>query len=174
MKLLIVIDVQNDFLDLNVLGTPEAQAIIPKVKRTILAARRQGYEVIYTRDTHQEDYLKTFEGKHLPVKHCIRNTEGWKIVKDIDIPEAIHIDKYDFGVNDWVRELKPVAPFWEIEEIMVCGLVSDICLITNCLNLRTRFPNIPIYVLEECCAGTTPEKHAAAMEVMKSCQIEVI
>lgn len=174
MKLLIVIDVQNDFVT-GSLGTPEAQAIIPKVKRTILAARRQGYEVVYTRDTHYNDYLNTFEGKHLPIPHCIKDTEGWEIVKDIDIPEAIHINKSGFGIVDFWFELDDAGIKWkEIEEITICGLVSDICVITNALALRTDFRNIPIYVIEDCCAGTTPEKHQAAMEVMKSCQIEVI
>ena len=174
MKLLIVIDVQNDFVT-GSLSTPEAQAIIPKVKRTILAARRQGYEVIYTRDTHYNDYLNTFEGKHLPILHCIKDTEGWEVVKDIDIPEAIHINKTTFGVADFWFELDDAGVKWkEIEEITICGLVSDICLITNCLILRTDFPEVPIYVLKDCCAGTTPEKHEMAMKILESNLIEII
>lgn len=173
MKLFIVIDVQNDFVT-GSLGTSEAKLIIPNVKKAILNARRKGYEIIYTRDTHDDDYLETFEGKKLPIEHCIYCTEGWEIVRDIDIPESLHINKYSFGVCDWMKQLKSIVHYFDIEEIMICGLVSDICVITNALNLRTTFPDTPISVIKDCCAGTTPEAHEAAMKIMESCQIDII
>lgn len=174
MKLFIVIDVQNDFVT-GSLGTPEAKAIIPKIKKAITEARKQGYEIIYTRDTHFRNYLDTFEGKKLPIEHCILGTYGWKVVKDIDIPEVVHIDKYGFGVADFGIELYfHGIRCTDIEEIKICGLVSDICVISNALILRSCFIDTPIYVIKDCCAGTTPEAHHAAMKVMESCQIDII
>lgn len=164
MKLLIVIDMQNDFVT-GCLGTPEARAIVPKVKKKI---EEWDGELLFTRDTHNEDYLNTPEGKKLPIPHCIENTDGWKIVDGLEQPNCRYIDKNTFGWRYW-RELCN-----QFEEIHIVGLVSNICVVTNALILKTIYPFAEIIVDASCCAGTTPQAHRAAMEVMKSCQITVI
>lgn len=164
MKLLIVIDMQNDFVT-GCLGTPEARAIVPKVKKKI---EEWDGELLFTRDTHNEDYLNTPEGKKLPIPHCIENTDGWKIVDGLEQPNCRYIDKNTFGWRHW-RELCN-----QFEEIHIVGLVSNICVVTNTLILKTIYPFAEIIVDASCCAGTTPQAHRAAMEVMKSCQITVI
>lgn len=175
VKTLIVIDMQKDFID-GSLGTPEAVRIVPNVKAKIAAYRANGDEVIFTRDTHGPDYMESSEGKHLPVIHCVRGTEGWEIPSELDIPECEHIDKPSFGWTKWDtvcengREV-PRKPFTEIEMIGVC---TDICVVSNALILKALCPEAPVTVDAACCAGVTPEKHRAALEVMKSCQIEVI
>lgn len=164
MKLLIVIDMQNDFVT-GCLGTPEARAIVPKVKKKI---EEWDGELLFTRDTHNEDYLNTPEGKKLPIPHCIENTDGWKIVDGLEQPNCRYIDKNTFGWRRW-REFCN-----QFEEIHIVGLVSNICVVTNALILKTIYPFAEIIVDASCCAGTTPQAHRAAMEVMKSCQITVI
>lgn len=164
---LIVIDMQNDFID-GSLGSSEAKAIIPNVKKKIEDYRKAGKEIIFTRDTHKENYLDTYEGKHLPVEHCIEYTNGWEISSDIGFnpDEDAQINKGTFGWTDW-SDL-------ELNSVEICGLDSDVCVISNALIIRAQFPKIDITVDASCCAGVTPEKHKAALEVMKSCQIEVI
>ena len=164
MKLLIVIDMQNDFVT-GCLGTPEARAIVPKVKKKI---EEWDGGLIFTRDTHNDDYLNTPEGKKLPIPHCIENTDGWKIVDGLEQPNCRYIDKNTFGWNHWRM------PGNHLEEIHIVGLVSNICVVTNALILKTIYPFAEIIVDASCCAGTTPQAHRAAMEVMKSCQITVI
>jgi nicotinamidase-related amidase len=166
MKTLIVIDMQNDFIS-GSLGTKEAQAIVPNVKKKIEEYKARGDEIIFTRDTHQSDYLETNEGKHLPIKHCINGTYGWIIADEVNYPEYKHVNKRTFGYTFWNYEE-------EFEEIELVGLCSDICVISNALILKAQFPKINITVDASCCAGTTPKKHKAALEVMKSCQINVI
>ena len=173
MKLLIVIDMQNDFVT-GCLGTPEARAIVPKVKKKIEEWQKncwQGnYEnmLIFTRDTHGDDYLSTPEGKKLPIPHCIERTEGWQIVDGLEQPNCSYINKQTFGWN----HLETFGN--QFEEINICGVCSDICVVTNALILKTMYPETEIIVDASCCAGTTPQTHRAAMEVMKSCQITVI
>lgn len=164
MKLLIVIDMQNDFVT-GCLGTPEARAIVPKVKKKI---EEWDGELLFTRDTHNEDYLNTPEGKKLPIPHCIENTDGWKIVDGLEQPNCSYINKDTFGWNHWRMHGN------HLEEIHICGVCSDICVVTNALILKTMYPDTEIIVDASCCAGTTPQAHRAAMEVMKSCQITVI
>lgn len=165
---LIVIDMQNDFID-GSLGTPEAQAIVPKVKEKIKKYKKAGKDIIFTKDTHFENYLDTFEGKNLPVEHCIKGTEGWKINKELNTKVYANvIHKKTFGYLDWNVHIN------NYESIEIVGLCTDICVISNALILRAWFPNSTITVDASCCAGVTPEKHKAALEVMKSCQIEVI
>ena len=167
-KTLIVIDFQNDFVN-GVLGTPEAQAIIPEVKEKVAEYLRHGNEVIFTRDTHYENYMDTLEGKKLPVSHCVFGTDGWRLVDGLEgIEECCYYNKETFGFKAW--------PFLtgEPELIEIIGVCTDICVITNALLLKTVFPELPIVVDASCCAGTTPEKHKAALEVMKSCQITVV
>jgi nicotinamidase-related amidase len=175
MKLLMVIDVQHDFVD-GALGSPEAQAIIPNVKAKVEEYFSYSDPIIYTRDTHQTNYLSTAEGKALPVPHCIYGTEGWEIMKEVYVPTYSYIvDKPTFGYLELVESIKRVERnrYDDIEEIELVGLCTDICVISNALILKAAFPNIPISVDSSCCAGVTPEKHAAALEVMKSCQINV-
>lgn len=164
-KTLIVIDMQNDFID-GALGTKEAQAIISNVNKKIEEYKSRGDEIIFTRDTHPVTYLDTNEGKHLPVPHCILGTNGWHIADEIEVPTANIIDKPTFGYMGW-------GEYW-FEEIEIIGLCTDICVVSNALILKATFPESDITVDASCCAGVTPEKHAAALEVMKSCQINVI
>lgn len=176
MKILIIIDMQNDFIRL-ALGTKEAEAIIPYVVKRIKEAN--GKLIITTKDTHGKDYLNTLEGKMLPIEHCLINTEGWEIDDEIikaikenkDIEGYIDLYKETFGSLKWNEIL---GAYDDIEEIEICGLCTDICVISNALILRAMFPNTKIIVHENCCAGVTIEKHNAAIEVMKSCQIEVV
>ena len=169
MKTLIVIDMQNDFVT-GVLGSKEAVAVLPNVKKKIDAYIAAGDEVIFTRDTHEENYLETNEGRHLPVPHCRRGTDGWQVVKEIDCPDCEHIDKPTFGYTRWAEQFKDSSS----SKIEIIGVCTDICVISNALMLKAFFPEIEITVDASCCAGVTPDKHRSAMEVMKSCQIEVI
>ena len=165
MKTLIVIDMQNDFVT-GSLGTKEAQAIVPNVKRKIQGYVDRGDQIIFTRDTHDTDYLEIQEGKMLPVEHCIYGTEGWEIVEGLEVPGCKYIDKETFGWNNWND--------YDYEEIELIGVCSDICVISNALILKAQFPETKITVDASCCAGVTPELHEAALKVMRSCQINVI
>ncbi len=165
--ILIVIDMQNDFIS-GSLGTPEAVAIVPAVKEKIEQYRKSGRKIYFTRDTHTEDYLKTFEGRHLPVEHCIKGTWGWQIAEELETEDAIVVNKPTFGYEDW----KDTLP--DFESVEVCGLCTDICVISNVLILRAAYPEKEIIVDASCCAGVTPAKHEAALEVMRSCQVTVI
>ena len=150
-KVLVVIDMQNDFID-GALGTAEAVGIVDKVVKKI---RNYPADCIYaTRDTHGEDYLETWEGRYLPVKHCIKGTMGWEIRKE-------------------VAQTMPQALGEEIE-IELVGLCTDICVVTNALLLKTKLPETKIKVDAACCAGVTPESHEAALLTMKMCQVEVV
>lgn len=170
MKILCVIDMQNDFID-GALGTKEAQAIVEKVKEKITAFKNDGQMVIFTRDTHHENYMETQEGKHLPVPHCIEGTKGWEISSALPSDGCKIIDKPTFGS----RELADyIASTNEVEEIQLVGLCTDICVISNALLLKATMPEIKISVDSSCCAGVTPESHANALNAMKMCQIEIL
>ena len=172
-KVLIVIDMQNDFV-YGPLGTPEAQAIVPNVMEKIADYKSNNWPILYTRDTHYEDYLDTQEGKKLPVPHCIRDTEGWQIIPEINPYENCFIlDKNTFGKYNWELETWLDCKY-ERYDIEIIGVCSDICVVSNALILKATFPENEITVDASCCAGSTPEKHKAALEVMKSCQINVI
>jgi nicotinamidase-related amidase len=175
MKTLIVIDVQNDFFT-GALGSKEAVNILPNIKKKIEAYIDAGDEVIFTRDTHGEAYLDTNEGKHLPIPHCIKGTDGWQIVKEIDRPECEHIDKFTFGYPDWDISASDDGSFSDrnFSEIEIIGVCTDICVISNALILKALFPEIDITVDASCCAGVTPETHKAALTAMKSCQINIV
>ncbi len=173
-KYLIVVDMQNDFID-GSLGTKEAQAIVPNAVKKI---REFDGEVITTLDTHFEDYLETQEGKHLPVKHCIVYTDGWQINEEID--EALKerdamlaVQKNTFG-SIKLPELISKDANGEPFEIELIGLCTDIWVVSNALILKARFPEVPISVDSSCCAGVTPELHEAALATMRSCQINII
>lgn len=164
-KTLIVVDMQNDFID-GALGTKEAQAIVPNVKKKIEEYKARGDEIIFTRDTHPSNYLETNEGKHLPVEHCIRTTQGWEIADGLVVDGSNIIDKPTFGYTHWADE--------DFESIEIVGLCTDICVVSNALILKAMFPEINITVDAGCCAGVTPESHRAALTTMKMCQISVI
>lgn len=182
MKTLIVVDMQNDFID-GALGTLEAQAIVSKVREKIVEYYEKGYNVIFTQDTHYDNcpevqdyynYLETQEGKHLPVKHCLYGTHGWEITKEITdaTRHSSHLNsikKHTFGYNKWDEWY-----FGDVEEIELVGLCTDICVISNAMILKATFPEIPIVVDASCCAGVTPESHKNALEAMKMCQIKII
>ncbi|MBE6682328.1 MAG: cysteine hydrolase [Ruminococcaceae bacterium] len=163
-KTLIVVDMQNDFIDM-ALGTKEAAAIVPAVKAKIDEYLKNGDEIIFTRDTHGEDYLSTNEGKNLPVPHCIKGTRGWEIADGLYVKGAKIIDKPNFGWKNWDKE--------DLFEVELVGLCTDICVVSNALIIKASHPEIKVSVDSKCCAGVTPETHKAALETMKMCQIEV-
>ena len=181
MKVLVVVDMQNDFID-GSLGTKEAQAIVPNVKKKIENAVKNNDLIIYTRDTHTTKYLDTKEGKKLPVKHCICGTEGWKIPNELLPPftyeNAYIFDKPTFGytkLGSKVRNcLNACCVHPKDAEIELVGLCTDICVVSNALLLKAEFyKECEISVDATCCAGVTPETHEAALKTMEMCQINV-
>ena len=168
-KYLLVIDMQKDFVD-GSLGTAEAQAIVPAVAEKI-----RGFEgeVIFTQDTHGENYMETQEGKFLPVLHCIKGTPGHEVIPELQefLADAKVFLKGTFGSVDLAAYLSKRAE--EIESIELIGLCTDICVVSNALLLKAAMPEKPLFVDASCCAGVTPEKHVAALETMRSCQITV-
>lgn len=168
MRYLIVVDMQNDFID-GSLGTKEAQAIVPNVKRKIQEYYDRGDEIIFTRDTHYANYLDTQEGKKLPVKHCICDSYGWKIADGLEVPNCRYINKESFGWPYW-----NAIGFRMIDEVELIGLCTDICVVSNALIFKANYPEVNVTVDASCCAGSTPDRHKAALETMKSCQIDVI
>ena len=168
-KLLIVVDMQNDFID-GSLGTKEAQAIVSNVINKI---RQFNGTIVYTRDTHDENYLSTQEGKNLPVKHCIKGTEGW------EIPDAILAAGYDKPTFGCVELAEDISKWYaqdleEDLEIELIGLCTDICVVSNALLLKAFIPSVRIMVDSRCCAGVTPSSHKAALETLRACQVDVI
>ena len=170
-KLLIVIDMQNDFID-GSLGTPEAAAIVDAVKEKIRSYPPE--DVIATMDTHGADYLQTQEGRRLPVEHCIRGSEGWAIRPDIAelLTEAKIYEKPTFGSEAMAKDLAELSAREEIELELV-GLCTDICVVSNALLLKAAMPEVKISVDPACCAGVSPESHEAALATMGMCQVEV-
>lgn len=167
-KILIVVDMQKDFVD-GALGTAEAVAIVPYVKEVIESFDGK---IFFTRDTHFENYLETEEGKKLPVPHCIKGTDGWQIIPELDaLRKTEPIDKVTFGSTALVDILKSEG---EIESITFIGLCTDICVISNAMITKAFFPEIPLTVDAAACAGVTPESHRCALMAMKTCQINVI
>lgn len=167
-KILVVIDMQNDFID-GALGTAEAVEIIDRVAEKIKEYRKADCEVIFTRDTHGEDYLQTNEGKQLPVLHCIQGTLGWDITSKLEVKDSKVIDKPSFGSLELAEYIKQNKG----NQIELVGLCTDICVIANALVLKTFFPETDILVDASCCAGVTPKSHANAIEAMKMCHIIV-
>ena len=168
MKILVVVDMQNDFID-GALGTPEAVAIVPYVKELINSFDGK---VFFTRDTHFENYMQTQEGEKLPVPHCIKDTQGWEIRAELDeLRKTEAIDKLTFGSKELVDLLKSEK---NVESITFVGICTDICVISNAMVVKAYYPEIPLLVDAKGCAGVTPESHKNALEAMKMCQIEVI
>ena len=174
MKYLIVVDMQKDFIT-GSLGTKEACAILPDVIEKI---RNFDGEVIFTKDTHEEDYLDTQEGKNLPVKHCIIGEDGWMLADELEkMAENLGSKIYNkptFGCVELSESLKKENDRTPIEEIELCGLCTDICVISNALTIRAHNTECDITVDSSCCAGVTPQSHNNALEAMKMCQIEVV
>lgn len=173
-KILIVVDMQNDFID-GSLGSPEAIDIIPNVVKKI---KEFDGHIICTLDTHEENYLETQEGKKLPVTHCIKMSKGWEINKDvfdaIGDKRFTFVTKETFGAKDIESAIDYVADPTSIYEIELIGLCTDICVISNAMLIKAFYPEYIIKVDASCCAGTTPENHKNALNAMKCCQIEVI
>ena len=168
---LVVVDMQNDFID-GALGTKEAVAIVPKVEEKI---RNFNGTVLFTRDTHENWYLETQEGKKLPVPHCIRDTEGWQIRRELDILRKTEpVDKETFGSTDLADDLVAMNIDDEIKSITFVGLCTDICVISYSLLVKAALPEVPIIVDAACCAGVTPESHENALKAMEMCQVEVV
>lgn len=187
MKVLVVIDMQKDFTT-GVLGNAETAAIAKKVAEKIKAykAENPGVPVIYTMDTHDNDYLNTQEGKKLPVPHCIKNTPGWEldtaVAKVIDKNNDICVEKTTFGAADLAGYVETADNIiWDIsslpqtmDTIEIVGVCTDICVISNAMILKAAFPEIPIIIDSNCCAGVTPESHETALKAMAACQIEIL
>lgn len=172
-KILIVVDMQKDFID-GSLGTKEAKAIIPRVCEKI---RKFEGTIYVTKDTHSDDYLNSLEGRKLPVKHCIKGSEGWQLNVDVERAlvgkEYTVVEKPGFGsllLPDLIKENVKSNDF----EIEIAGLCTDICVVSNALILKAQFPENTIKADHLCCAGVTVESHRAALETMKMCQIEVV
>lgn len=171
-KVLVIVDMQNDFVD-GVLGTKEAKNIIQNIVNKI---NTFGGKIAVTMDTHDDDYLSTQEGKNLPVKHCVYKTLGWQL--NSNISEALEntsyrkYTKHTFGSQHLAHELQGLSN--RIEEIELIGVCTDICVISNALLLKTFLPEVKITVDASCCAGVTPESHRNALEAMKMCQINII
>lgn len=169
---LVVVDMQTDFVD-GSLGTKEAEAIVPAVVEKI---RSFDGVVFATFDTHFDDYLESAEGKKLPVKHCIYSTPGWELTEKVkaaleDVPH-FKVQKYTFGSTALPYLMTEVAD-GEDFSIELVGLCTDICVVSNALLLKAHFPEAPIAVDSSCCAGVTPDLHEAALQTMRSCQIDV-
>lgn len=168
--ILIVVDMQNDFID-GALGTKEAVAIVPKVAEKI---RNFSGKVLFTRDTHEENYMETQEGKNLPVPHCIRGTKGWEICDELEaLRTEAPIDKVTFGSAELGSLLKEENVKNEINSITLVGLCTDICVISNAMLIKAFLPEVKIVVDAACCAGVSPESHRNALDAMKVCQIEI-
>lgn len=169
-NILVVVDMQNDFID-GALGTKEAVAIVSAVKEKI---ENFNGKVIFTRDTHFENYMDTQEGKNLPVPHCIKGTKGWEIRAELmDLCKGEPIDKVTFGSSELSNILVEADKENPIESITFIGLCTDICVISNVMIAKAFLPEVKIIVDAACCAGVTPESHKNALEAMKVCQVSV-
>lgn len=168
MKYLVVVDMQNDFID-GALGSQEAVKIVPYVKSLI---ENFDGEVLFTRDTHYDNYMETQEGKNLPVPHCVYGTNGWKIHPELEtLRKTDAINKITFGSKELVGLLKEKD---NIESIMFVGLCTDICVISNVMLVKAFYPEIPLIVDAKGCAGVTPDSHKNALDAMKAVQVQVI
>ena len=168
-ELLVVVDMQNDFIT-GALGTKEAQAIIPNVKAKIDEFVQNGQQIIFTRDTHYEDYMDTQEGFNLPVMHCIEGTEGWEIESSLQLEDAMVFDKITFGSPELAAYIQEA----EFDTVTLVGVCTDICVISNAMLIKAFDTEVLVQVDSTCCAGVTPESHQNALKAMKQCQIEIL
>lgn len=194
MKIFVVVDMQNDFIN-GSLGTAEAQAIVPKVAQLIKDKADPNTIILFTQDTHKSDYLKTLEGKNLPVEHCLYMTDGWMLNNDVCAAYGEVKDKYfqwtgtsnpdnpgnqliwkpSFGSIDLQNYLYEIDDDVEkIEEITFCGLCTGICVLSNAILAKATLPEVPVKVVKDCCACVSPESHETALSAMALCQIEII
>ena len=170
-KLLIVVDMQKDFIT-GTLGSSQAQAIVPFVKTKIEEYRGSGGRIIFTKDTHGGDYLETQEGRRLSVVHCVAGTDGHDIAGELDTAGCEIFEKTSFGSSALAEYL--AETIGDTDEIELCGLCSDICVVSNALILKARFPETLVTIDTRCCAGVTQKSHEAALLTMKMCQVNVI
>ena len=168
-NILVVVDMQNDFIT-GALGTPEAVSVVPRVRRKL---EDFDGDVIFTRDTHGEDYLSTQEGRNLPVPHCIRGSEGWQIAPELSEFAQTVVDKPGFGSVELAERLRQRHLREPIGSVTLVGLCTDICVISNAMLLKAFLPEVPVLVDAACCAGVTPERHRGALAAMQACQIAV-
>ena len=172
-KILIVVDMQKDFVN-GSLGSKDAEAIVPAV---VKKAKEFDGDLIFTKDTHFENYMDTQEGHFLPVPHCIKGTDGWDLIPELEKiaieRDAATYEKITFGCPELAEDLLERNKKTPIESIELVGLCTDICVVSNALILKAKYPEAVISVDASCCAGVTPEKHKAALETMRSCQIDV-
>ena len=173
MRILVVVDMQNDFID-GVLGTPEAQAIVDNV-----VAKITGFDgtVAFTQDTHSENYMNTQEGRALPVKHCVLDTHGWelndKVAEALNSAASEAFIKHTFGsthLGSWLALMESVKP---LDEVVLVGLCTDICVISNALLVKAFLPEVKVTVYAACCAGVTPASHENALRAMQMCQVNI-
>ncbi|MCR5208932.1 MAG: cysteine hydrolase [Lachnospiraceae bacterium] len=171
-KILVVIDMQKDFID-GALGSAEAVKIVDNCAKKINNAKAEGKVIIYTRDTHFDDYMTTEEGKNLPVPHCIKGSDGWQIASVLteDAPDSVIFDKVTFGSRELGQFI--ADNYSDAENIELIGLCTDICVISNALLIKAFCPNTPVSVDAACCAGVTPAGHDTALKAMGACQIHV-
>lgn len=190
-KVLVIVDMQNDFVD-GALGTAEAQAIVPKVADYIREHADKDTILLFTKDTHKENYMETLEGKNLPVPHCIKDTFGWELAPAI--AEALYdtrakyddfesyfpyasdhvIKKPTFGSVDFQNLLYVIDSECPVKEITLMGLCTGICVLSNAILAKATLPDVPVRVVEDCCACVSPKSHETAIEAMKMCQIEIV
>ena len=172
-KILIVVDMQKDFVN-GSLGSKDAEAIVPAV---VKKAKEFDGDLIFTKDTHFENYMDTQEGHFLPVPHCIKGTDGWNLIPELEKifveRDAAMYEKITFGCPELAEDLLERNKKTPIESIELVGLCTDICVMANATLIRTAMPNTPVRVDASCCAGSTPEAHRCALEAMKSLQIEI-
>ena len=191
MKVLIVVDMQKDFID-GALGSDEAKAIVPKVAEAIRAAANTQTLILFTQDTHNTDYMNTQEGKNLPVLHCVYGTSGYDINNEIlkaynevkdstlkiedfyDYYKSPFIEKPTFGSLKLMNMLFNLDQKQKISEITLMGVCTGICVLSNTILAKTVLTEVPVNVVAECCACVTPETHKTALEAMKLCQINII
>ena len=172
MHILIVVDMQNDFIT-GPLGTPEAVEIVPRIVEKVQSFSGR---ILFTRDTHDDHYLQTQEGTKLPIPHCIQNTPGWEICSPLEaLRQEPPIDKPGFGSTVLAQQLKAYHQNEQpISSITLCGVCTDVCVISNALLLKAFLPEVPILVDSACCAGITSQGHKTALEAMRACQIEIL
>lgn len=168
MNVLLVIDLQNDFVD-GALGNKGNDKIVKPIESFV---ENFDGEVIFTRDTHDENYLESLEGSHLPVKHCIKNSKGWQI--KIDTKNHKIIDKPSFGSYELVEYLKKLNEKEKIENIYMVGICTDICVLSNAILIKNALLNTEVTVIEDLCKATNEKNHKIALEAMKSCQVNIL
>ena len=189
IKVVVVVDMQKDFID-GALGTPEAQKIVPLVAETIHQLADPNTAIIFTKDTHTDNYMNTLEGKNLPVPHCIEGTGGYGIVDEVFDAWLQHATGYDayplydenpirikkptFGSVELQNILYDMNDRFEIEEITLMGVCTGICVLSNAILCKATLPEVPVNIVADCCACVTPESHKTALEAMKMCQINII